>query len=148
MANCLLEVINGQYSSTLNHHMTKKTPGKVFFAALYWSLQVVFTAPLSTSYPNVWQAYKHIFTSPSSVDKEPKATRSGNARIHGMTRATPASIAYVATQVSNLSSIHIFRMTELATIGSIRLSFVSRFFAYGYHYRFGDFLSKSPRASR
>ena len=31
------------------------------------------------------QAYKHVFTSPSSVDREPKATRSGNACIHGMT---------------------------------------------------------------
>lgn len=30
---------------------------------------------------------------------EPKATRSGNARIHGMTQVTVASIAYVATQV-------------------------------------------------
>jgi hypothetical protein len=45
------------------------------------------------------QAFKYIFTSPSSVDKEPKATRSGNARLHGMTKATPASIAYIATQV-------------------------------------------------
>lgn len=45
------------------------------------------------------EAYKHIFTSPSSVEKEPKATRSGNARIHGMTSVTTASIAYVATQV-------------------------------------------------
>lgn len=45
------------------------------------------------------KAYKHVFTSPSSVDKEVKATRSGNARIHGMTRVTPASIAYIATQV-------------------------------------------------
>jgi hypothetical protein len=45
------------------------------------------------------QAYKHIFTSPSSVDKENRATRSGNARIHGMTCVTPASIAYIATQV-------------------------------------------------
>jgi len=45
------------------------------------------------------QAYKHIFTSPSSVEKEVKATRSGNARIHGMTRVTPASLAYVATLV-------------------------------------------------
>jgi hypothetical protein len=45
------------------------------------------------------QGYKHIFTSPSSVEKEPKATRSGNARIHGMTRVTAASIAYIATQV-------------------------------------------------
>lgn len=46
------------------------------------------------------QGYRHIFTSPSSVEKEPKATRSGNARIHGMTRVTTASIAYVATQVT------------------------------------------------
>jgi hypothetical protein len=45
------------------------------------------------------QAFKYIFTSPSSVDKEPKATRSGNARLHGMTKVTPASIAYIATQV-------------------------------------------------
>ena len=51
-----------------------------------------------------FQAYKHIFTSPSSVEKEPKATRSGNARIHGMTQVTPASIAYVATQVSYLNA--------------------------------------------
>jgi hypothetical protein len=48
---------------------------------------------------NSSQAYKHVFTSPSSVEKEPKATRSGNARIHGMTRVTIPSIAYVATQV-------------------------------------------------
>lgn len=49
----------------------------------------------------VYQGYKHIFTSPSSVEKEPKATRSGNARIHGMTHVTPASIAYIATQVGS-----------------------------------------------
>jgi hypothetical protein len=48
-----------------------------------------------------FQGYKHIFTSPSSVEKEAKATRSGNARIHGMTQVTPASIAYVSTQVSD-----------------------------------------------
>jgi hypothetical protein len=47
----------------------------------------------------IGQAYKHIFTSPSSVEKEVKATRSGNARIHGMKRVTTASLAYVATQV-------------------------------------------------
>jgi len=46
------------------------------------------------------KAYKHIFTSPSSVDQEPKATRSGNARIHGMRSMTKASLAYVATQVN------------------------------------------------
>jgi hypothetical protein len=45
------------------------------------------------------QAYKYIFTSPTSVEKEVKATRSGNARLHGMTRVTTASLAYVATQV-------------------------------------------------
>ena len=49
------------------------------------------------------QAFKHVFTSPSSVDQEPKATRSGNARIHGMRRVTKASIAYVATQVRIVS---------------------------------------------
>jgi len=37
--------------------------------------------------------------SPSSVDQEPKATRSGNAWIHSMRAVTKASIAYVATQV-------------------------------------------------
>lgn len=42
--------------------------------------------------------------SPSSVDKEPKAIRSSNACIHGMTQVTPASIAYVVTQVR----IHLF----------------------------------------
>ncbi|KAL4065286.1 hypothetical protein J3A83DRAFT_4360544 [Scleroderma citrinum] len=37
-------------------------------------------------------AYKHVFTSPSSVDKEPKATCS----------VTPSSITYIATQVQFL----------------------------------------------
>lgn len=45
------------------------------------------------------QAFKHVFTSPSSVDKDPKATRSGNAHLHNMTHSTPASLAYIATQV-------------------------------------------------
>ena len=52
------------------------------------------------------QAYKYIFTSPSSVEKEPKATRSGNAQIHGMMRVTMPSIAYVAMQVNHLPFIH------------------------------------------
>lgn len=46
-----------------------------------------------------FKAYKHIFTSPSSVDGEGRATRSGNAAIHGMTNVTAASLAYVATLV-------------------------------------------------
>jgi len=46
------------------------------------------------------QAYKHVFTSPSSVDHEEiRATRAGNASIHGMTTVTKASLAYIATQV-------------------------------------------------
>ncbi|TFK17329.1 hypothetical protein FA15DRAFT_710921 [Coprinopsis marcescibilis] len=45
-------------------------------------------------------AFKHIFTSPSSVEKsENRSTQSGNARIHGMKSVTVASLAYVATQV-------------------------------------------------
>ncbi|KAH6903037.1 hypothetical protein BKA70DRAFT_1027076, partial [Coprinopsis sp. MPI-PUGE-AT-0042] len=61
-------------------------------------------------------AFKHIFTSPSSVDREPRATRSGNARIHGMKNVTIASLAYVATQVRfALSSSPTFSRTDLIT---------------------------------
>ncbi|KAH6918194.1 hypothetical protein BKA70DRAFT_1088146 [Coprinopsis sp. MPI-PUGE-AT-0042] len=61
-------------------------------------------------------AFKHIFTSPSSVDRQPRATRSGNARIHGMTKVTVASLAYVATQVRfALSSSPVFSRTDLLT---------------------------------
>ncbi|KIM76604.1 hypothetical protein PILCRDRAFT_12655 [Piloderma croceum F 1598] len=66
--------------------------------------------------------YKHIFTSPSSVEKEPKATRSRNARIHGMTQVTAASIAYIATQNFNslqlrfsLTSSPVFSRTDTVT---------------------------------
>ncbi|KAG2035463.1 hypothetical protein BDR03DRAFT_1012485 [Suillus americanus] len=44
-------------------------------------------------------AYKHVFTSPSLVDKDPKATQYRNARLHGMSCVAIASIAYIATQV-------------------------------------------------
>ncbi|KAG1759840.1 hypothetical protein EDD22DRAFT_122171 [Suillus occidentalis] len=61
-------------------------------------------------------AYKHVFTSPSSVEREPKATRSGNARLHGMTSVTIASIAYIATQVRfALSSSSVFSRTDTTT---------------------------------
>ncbi|KAG0703966.1 hypothetical protein DFH29DRAFT_874071 [Suillus ampliporus] len=43
-------------------------------------------------------AYKHIFTSPSSVEREPKAMRSGNAHLHSMNSVTIASMAYITTQ--------------------------------------------------
>ncbi|KAJ3524297.1 hypothetical protein NMY22_g11059 [Coprinellus aureogranulatus] len=60
--------------------------------------------------------FKHIFTCPSSVDEDPKATRSGNARIHGMTQVTRASLAYVATQVRfSLSSASTFSRSDRET---------------------------------
>jgi hypothetical protein len=65
------------------------------------------------------KAYKHVFTSPSSVEKGPRATRSGNARIHGMTSVTPASIAYIATQVSTYSaSLQILKFRPFDRFGS------------------------------
>ncbi|KAG1738152.1 uncharacterized protein EDB91DRAFT_1237807 [Suillus paluster] len=42
--------------------------------------------------------FKHVFTSPSLVDKEPKATCSGNVYLHGMKSVTKGSLAYIATQ--------------------------------------------------
>ncbi|KAF5337961.1 hypothetical protein D9611_014830 [Ephemerocybe angulata] len=62
------------------------------------------------------KGFKHIFTSPSSVDDEPRATRSGNARIHGMNQVTRPSLAYVATQVRfALTSSATFSRTDLET---------------------------------
>ncbi|TEB22934.1 hypothetical protein FA13DRAFT_1640577 [Coprinellus micaceus] len=62
-------------------------------------------------------AYKHVFTSPSSVTGgASKATRSSNARIHGMEQVTIPSIAYIATQVRfALSSQAVFSRTDLIT---------------------------------
>ncbi|KAG2739948.1 hypothetical protein P692DRAFT_201842565 [Suillus brevipes Sb2] len=60
--------------------------------------------------------FKHVFTSPSSVDKEPKATRSGNAYLHGMKSVTKGSLAYIATQVRfALSSSSVFSRTDTVT---------------------------------
>ncbi|KAJ3535083.1 hypothetical protein NMY22_g6646 [Coprinellus aureogranulatus] len=62
-------------------------------------------------------AYKHVFTSPSSVHGGAnKATRSSNARIHGMTAVTIPSIAYIATQVRfALNDSPSFSRTDLVT---------------------------------
>ncbi|KAG2134612.1 hypothetical protein BD769DRAFT_1627142 [Suillus cothurnatus] len=60
--------------------------------------------------------FKHVFTSPSSVDREPKATRSGNAYLHGMKSVTKGSLAYIATQVRfSLSSSSVFSRTDTVT---------------------------------
>ncbi|KAJ3540837.1 hypothetical protein NMY22_g4128 [Coprinellus aureogranulatus] len=65
------------------------------------------------------KAFKHVFTSPSSVDAAEgfiTTTRSCNARIHGMTAVTIASIAYIATQVRfALMSSNIFSRTDQMT---------------------------------
>jgi hypothetical protein len=79
------------------------------------------------------QAFKHVFTSPSSVDQEPKATRSGNARIHGMTQVTPASLAYVATQVCIVMST---LYGVLMVVGSFCFVLISRVFADRHNYGF------------
>ncbi|KAG1838511.1 hypothetical protein C8R48DRAFT_751536 [Suillus tomentosus] len=60
--------------------------------------------------------FKHVFMSPSSADKEPKATRSGNAYLHGMKSVTKGSLAYIATQVRfALSSLSVFSCTDMVT---------------------------------
>ncbi|KAJ3514482.1 hypothetical protein NMY22_g14718 [Coprinellus aureogranulatus] len=57
--------------------------------------------------------FKHVFISPSSAEDISRATRAGNARINGMTHVTPASIAYIATQVRfALSSSSTFCRTD------------------------------------
>ncbi|KAH9854398.1 hypothetical protein C2E23DRAFT_726445 [Lenzites betulinus] len=59
-------------------------------------------------------AFRHIFLSPSSATRddtvnENRGTRAGNAAIHGMTKVTPGSIIYCATQVHfALSSTAVF----------------------------------------
>lgn len=66
--------------------------------------------------PLLVSGYRFVFTSPSSVEKEVKSTRSGNARIHGMICVTPGSIAYIATQLRfSLSSVAVFSRSDLTT---------------------------------
>lgn len=60
------------------------------------SIPFVIKLSLCNDFPR--QGFKHVFTSPSSVDKEPKATRSGNAYLHGMKSATKGSLTYIAMQ--------------------------------------------------
>ncbi|KAG1763010.1 hypothetical protein EDD22DRAFT_846647 [Suillus occidentalis] len=60
--------------------------------------------------------FKHVFTCPSSVDKEPKATCSGNAYLHGMKSVTKGSLAYIAMQLQFLlSSSSVFSHTDMVT---------------------------------
>lgn len=61
------------------------------------------------------QAFKHVFTSPSSVEHAPKATRQGNAKLHNMTKVNIPSLAYIATQVDSVaqSDLHCVDVQQL-----------------------------------
>jgi hypothetical protein len=101
--------INGQCFYMPMRRMILKIRGKGYLEVPFSSLWVCYPIlkPLLTCSDH--KAYKHVFTSPSSVDNVAKATRSGNARIHGMTCVTPASIAYIATQVCiSLLNVHFY----------------------------------------
>ncbi|KAG1817195.1 uncharacterized protein BJ212DRAFT_1299354 [Suillus subaureus] len=74
---------------SMSHHQDKRKPMKWRNAGLWGSMADFL-------YAN--QAYKYVFTSPSLVDRELKATQSGNAHLHSMISVTIASIAYITTQ--------------------------------------------------
>ena len=97
------QAINDPSSCMWTIHMIPKILEMAYCTAGYWYWQISF------SYARLWtywqilltQAYKHIFTSPSSVDvEEPRAMHSCNTCIHRMYSVTKAAITYVATQVS------------------------------------------------
>ncbi|KAG2069415.1 hypothetical protein BDR04DRAFT_1021556, partial [Suillus decipiens] len=69
-----------------------------------------------TLYIVFYQAYKHVFTSLSLVDREPKAMWSRNACLHGMNSITVASMAYIATQIQFALSLSlVFSRTDMVT---------------------------------
>jgi len=61
-------------------------------------------------------SYKHIFTLPSSMEKEVKATRSGNAQIHGIIQVTMAPLAYIAIQVCLAVIFHCYTTDHLLAL--------------------------------
>lgn len=120
--------------------MTQRIHGTAFFVPTCWFAWVfvaIYFMHLSGNY--ALKAFKHVFTSPSSVDKEPKATRSGNARLHGMTRVTPGSIVYIATQVSPFHLSSGISTTHLVSGPLLTVRF-SRFFSHRYHHRLWEVL--------
>lgn len=139
----------GLYSYIKGIAMILKTRGTVSSAVTFssrWALLTISVLYVLT--PNTSQAYKHIFTSPSSVEKEPKATRSGNARIHGMTQVTPASIVYIATQVILPCCIKVINCLLIVFFmfsGSLCFIFVSSLLPDGYGNRLGNVLHLNSR---
>ena len=100
--NLLFVEISGRFSFGLVTSTMRINHGGVYCGAISLLRQAEPLLSLLSNEQTRQQSFKHIFTSPSSVEKEAKATRSGNARLHGMTSVTPASITYVATQVRHL----------------------------------------------
>jgi hypothetical protein len=89
--------------------------------------------------PQRTQGFKHVFTSPSSVEEEePRATKSGNARIHGMTRVTGASLAYVATQVVFILLISTTTADDFK--GSLCSLLLQHLLTHGFCHRFRNIL--------
>lgn len=101
----LLPGINGLYFCIKPIDMITMTLGGACCEAKYWSRSAICWIKLD--FADIMQAFRHIFTSPSSVEKEAKAARLaarlGNARVHGMIHVTPASLAYAVTQVQVLN---------------------------------------------
>ncbi|KAG1827582.1 uncharacterized protein BJ212DRAFT_1443543 [Suillus subaureus] len=115
---------NSKINRGFNHPLTHLQSGVISVSGDQWPLFLYANEAYDPEDP--WNgllrtcllinAFRHIFTSPSSVDREPKATRAGNARLHGMTAVTGASIAYVTTQVRfALCSSSVFSRTDTAT---------------------------------
>ncbi|KAG2140337.1 hypothetical protein BD769DRAFT_1626278 [Suillus cothurnatus] len=77
------------------------------------SLKSSETAVRGDQWPMFLYAHHEYDPEDPSVDKEPKATRSGNAYLHGMKCVTRGSLAYVATQIRFLlSSSSVFSRTD------------------------------------
>ncbi|KAI8994033.1 hypothetical protein BD414DRAFT_411224, partial [Trametes punicea] len=81
------------------------------------------------------QAFRHIFTSPSSATTEnndgSRSTRSGNAALHGMTRVTIGSIIYCATQVHfALSTAAVFNKNNKSNDSVVFYHSLVEFFEY------------------
>ncbi|TEB29735.1 hypothetical protein FA13DRAFT_1631768 [Coprinellus micaceus] len=95
--------------------------GQLVMTGLHWS-KFLYKG-LQVNPANAWDglfrskimvlAYKHVFISPSAASGESRATRAGNAQIHGMGSVTPASLAYVATLLRfSLSHWNIFNRND------------------------------------
>ncbi|KAG2070763.1 hypothetical protein BDR04DRAFT_1128370 [Suillus decipiens] len=58
--------------------------------------------------------FKHVFTSPSSINKEPKVTHSRNAYLHGMKSVMKGSLAYISMQIQfSLRLLSVFLYTDM-----------------------------------